>query len=182
MKRLRLVGFSGSFGRPSKTSALVEYLADLACERYDLSRTVYDLHDVGASLGHARMAADLDSDGRKVLRAVADADLLIMGSPTYKGSYPGMFKHFIDLIEPAELRGKPILIAATGGGDRHALMVEHQMRPLFGFFMAHTIPTAIYASARDFAGRDSVSPELRERIGFAIDEFSAFVSNAVAGN
>jgi FMN reductase len=38
----------------------------------------------------------------------------------------------------------------TGGGERHALVGEHQMRPLFGFFSALTIPTYVYASGRDF--------------------------------
>lgn len=176
MTQLKLVGLSGSYGRPSKTSTLVEHIAELASDRYDLEKSVFDLTDVGDSLGLAKSQADLDTDAAAVLNAVVGADLLVIGSPTYKGSYPGMFKHFIDLIDPEQLRGKPVLIAATGGGERHALMVEHQLRPLFGFFMAHTIPTAIYASNRDFSGSEIVSPALRERIGFAVDELAAFVS------
>ncbi len=176
MTQLKLVGFSGSYGRPSKTSALVEHIAGLACDRYELAKSVFDLTDVGGSLGLAKSQSDLDADAAAILKAVVEADLLIIGSPTYKGSYPGMFKHFIDLIDPEQLRGKPVLIAATGGGERHALMVEHQLRPLFGFFMAHTIPTAIYASNRDFSGYEIVSQALQERIGFAIDELAAFVS------
>jgi FMN reductase len=176
MMQLKLVGFSGSYGRPSKTSALVGHVSELACTRYDLSRAVYDLTDVGQSLGLAKTRADLDPAGAAVMSAVVEADLLVIGSPTYKGSYPGMFKHFIDLIDPQQLRGKPVLITATGGGERHALMVEHQLRPLFGFFMAHTIPTAIYASNGDFTGQEITSPALIERIGFAIDELQAFVA------
>jgi FMN reductase len=176
MTQLKLVGFSGSYGRPSKTSALVEYIAELACDRYNLARSVFDLTDVGDTLGLAKSQNDLDANATAVLKAVVESDLLVIGSPTYKGSYPGMFKHFIDLIDPEQLRGQPVLIAATGGGERHALMVEHQLRPLFGFFMAHTIPTAIYASNRDFSGHEIVSPALLERIGFAIDELAAFVS------
>lgn len=178
MKQLSLVGFSGSYSRPSRTSALVEHVSDLACARYGLAKTVYDMTDLGNSLGLARVPADLDEQATNVLEAVVTADLLVIGSPTYKGSYPGMLKHFIDLIDPAQLRGKPILITATGGGDRHALMVEHQLRPLFGFFMAHTIPTAIYAAGQDFCGQEITSPALQERIGFAIDELSAFVPRA----
>lgn len=174
--QLKLVGFSGSYGRPSKTSALVAHVAELASARYHLRKSVYDLTDVGPSLGLAKTQAELDDDGAAVLSAIVEADLLVIGSPTYKGSYPGMFKHFIDLIEPEQLRGKPVLIAATGGGERHALMVEHQLRPLFGFFMAHTVPTAIYASNRDFTGQDITSPALNERIGFAVDELQAFVN------
>jgi FMN reductase len=180
MTRLSLVGFSGSHSRPSKTFALVEHVSNLACERYGLSKAVYDLADVGDSLGYAKSQADLDSEAAAVLSAVVKADVLVIGSPTYKGSYPGMFKHFIDLIDPEQLRGKPVLITATGGGERHALMVEHQLRPLFGFFMAHTIPTAIYASNKDFAGHEIESRALRERIGFAVEELSAFVQSGHA--
>ena len=49
-----------------------------------------------------------------------------------------------------ELAGKPVALTATGGGLRHALMVEHALRPLFGFFAALTVPTGVYASEADF--------------------------------
>ena len=104
------------------------------------------------------------------------ADALVIGSPVYKGSYPGLFKHFIDLIEPERLYGKPVLLSATGGGDRHALMVEHQLRPLFGFFMAHSLPTAIYAAARDFGPDNEIrSQDLITRIDKAVNQFTPFI-------
>lgn len=170
----KLVGLAGSYNRPSKTSALIQHIASFAVDRYGFEGRVYDLADVGSSLGQAQRQADLDEQATAILNEVVEADVLIIGSPTYKGSYPGLFKHFIDLIDPEQLRAKPILIAATGGGDRHALMVEHQLRPLFGFFMAHTLPTAIYASDRDFADYQVVSEALQQRIGFAVDELAAF--------
>jgi FMN reductase len=174
MSRLKLVGLAGSYNRPSKTYGLVDHIADLASERYGFEKHVHDLTDVGPSLGQAQRQSDLDAHGADVLAKVVAADALIIGSPTYKGSYPGLFKHFIDLIDPDQLRAKPILICATGGGERHALMVEHQLRPLFGFFMAHTLPTAIYASDRDFTDYQVGSEALKQRIGFAIDELAAF--------
>ena len=56
-----------------------------------------------------------------------------------------------DLVEPDRLAGKPVAIAATGGGPRHALVVEHALRPLFGFFTALTVPTAVYAADGELA-------------------------------
>lgn len=53
-------------------------------------------------------------------------------------------------------------------------MVEHQLRPLFGFFTAHTLPTAVYASDRDFVDYRVNSEPLAARIDAVIDEFSAF--------
>ncbi|MBY3095665.1 hypothetical protein HFO72_33590 [Rhizobium laguerreae] len=50
---------------------------------------------------------------------------------------------FIDRITPRELAAKPFMVPATDGGDRHALMGEHQLRLGFGVFMAHDLPTAV---------------------------------------
>lgn len=171
---LRLVGIAGSFNRPSKTYALVDHIAGLAGESHGFSTKVYDLHDVGPSLGTSLWRKQLDARAASVLDDMVNADVLVVGSPTYKGSYPGHFKHLIDLIEPDELRSKPVIITATGGGDRHALMVEHQLRPLFGFFMAHILPTAVYASDRDFTDYKVSSEQLSGRIVAVVDELSAF--------
>ncbi len=80
-----------------------------------------------------------------MIEAIEASDGLIVGSPVHNGSYSGLFKHVIDFLDPAALAGKPVALTATGGGPRHALMVEHQLRPLFGFFTAHVAPTAVYA-------------------------------------
>jgi len=178
MAGFKLVGIAGSFNRPSKTLALVRHVAELASARYGFTSKTYDLHDVGPSLGSALWRKDLDDQAKRVVDDIVQADALIIGSPTYKGSYPGHFKHLIDLIEPHELRAKPIIITATGGGDRHALMVEHQLRPLFGFFMAHTMPTAVYASDRDFTDYEISSVPLSNRISDVIGELEAFFPSA----
>lgn len=171
----KLVGLAGSYNRPSKTYSLVKTIVDIAASDYDLSGKVLDLHDVGPSLGSAQWRKDLDSRANLVIDDITAADALVIGCPTYKGSYPGLFKHLIDLIDPQELRGKPIIITATGGGDRHALMVEHQLRPLFGFFMSHTLPTAVYASDRDFTDYRVTSEPLAHRIGAVVSELKTFL-------
>jgi FMN reductase len=98
----------------------------------------------------------------------------VVGSPTYKGSYTGLFKHFFDLVDPLALQGKPVILTATGGGERHALIVEHQLRPLFGFFMAHTLPTAVYAADRDFSDYRLASDPIQRRAEQTVDELGAF--------
>lgn len=179
MPRAKLVGLVGSFSQPSKTYALVNAVAGLASERYALDATVYDLAGLGPSLGTARRPDDLDAQAQAVIRRIVAADVLVVGAPTYKGSYPGLFKHLIDLIDPLALRGKPVILTATGGGDRHALMVEHQLRPLFGFFMAHSLPTAVYAADRDFADYRIVSEALGLRVEQVVDELGRFLPPAL---
>ena len=105
---------------------------------------------------------------KDILERIVASDILVVGSPTYKGSYTGLFKHFFDLVDPTALRGKPVVLTATGGGDRHALIVEHSLRPLFGFFETLTLPTAIYASERDFVDGKIVSDAALRRVSQAV--------------
>lgn len=169
-----IIGLSGNLDRPSKTRALVQTAVASAASRFEAVGAVYDLADFGPSLGIARRADDLAPTARSALAVILAADALIVASPVYKGSYTGLFKHLIDLIDPQALLGKPVLLAATGGGDRHALVIEHQLRPLFGFFEAQTLPTGVYAADRDFTNGQPASPALGNRLDRALDQLSPF--------
>jgi FMN reductase len=170
MSNPTVVGFSGNITRPSKTRAFVDLVTRDIAARHGLSASTYDIEDLGRSLGTARWARDLDSQAHPILEEILAADVLVVGSPTYKGSYTGLFKHFFDLIDPAALRGKPILLTATGGGERHALIVEHQLRPLFGFFQALVLPLGIYATEADFDDYRLASKAVADRITLAVDQ------------
>ena len=51
-----------------------------------------------------------------------------------------------------------LLLAATGGSERHALVIDHQLRPLFSFFQAQTLPVGVYATDADFTDYRISSP------------------------
>lgn len=173
----KLLTFGASYGDFSKTLALTKIVTQKVAARYTLQTQQYSMTDLGKNLGLARSIEELEDSAKQVVQAMEEADALIIATPVFKGSYPGLFKHFIDLLAPEIFYGKPILIAATGGGDRHALMVEHQLRPLFGFFMAHSLPTAIYASVQDYGDDNTIiNQALLQRIDQAITEFGPFIS------
>jgi len=56
------------------------------------------------------------------------------------------------------------------------LIVEHQLRPLFGFFEAFALPTAIYATDRDFADGVLRSESILKRAAQAVAEAGVLVS------
>ena len=177
MSNPSVVGFSGNITRPSKTRSFVDLIVQDIANRHGLSGRSYDIEDIGPSLGAARWARDLDAKAQAILAQVIAADVLVVGSPTYKGSYTGLFKHFFDLIDPSALRGKPVLLTATGGGERHALIVEHQLRPLFGFFEAFTLPTAVYATDKDFTDGVLRSEPILKRTAQAVGEVAVQLAN-----
>lgn len=109
---------------------------------------------------------------RQALDAVRRADALIAVTPIYKASYSGLFKLFFDLLDDSSLVAKPVLVAAVGGTDRHSLALEHTVRPLFTYLRALVMPTAVYATARDWAD-PAAHARLRERISRAGRELAS---------
>lgn len=169
----RIVGLAGSFSKPSKTRSLVERAAEHAARQVNGVSRVIDLNDIGPTLGSAYRLEDLDETAAGIVSAILEADALVIGVPVFKGSYPGLFKHLIDLIDPAALKGKPILLTATGGGHRHALIIEHQLRPLFGFFEAATVATGVYGSSDEFTDGKPTGAVLLERLDSAVEQLSS---------
>jgi FMN reductase len=165
---LRVVAVSGTLSTPSKTDALVDAVLDELALVLPIERHVIRVSELGPLFAGALTRDQLDERVEHELRAVEGADLLIAASPVYRASFTGLFKHFFDFVEQYALVDVPVLLAATGGSERHALILEHSLRPLFGFFQALTLPLGVYAHASDFTDRRVTAPLLQERIRAAI--------------
>jgi FMN reductase len=73
-----------------------------------------------------------------------------------------------------------VLLAATGGSERHALIIEHQLRPLFGFFQSLALPVGVYAHDTDFTDYRISDEQLIERIDKAITRALPLVRSSLA--
>ncbi len=171
-----VVGVSGSPTRPSRTTALVTEVAEAFAERLGGRATVIELGPLLGDLGAGPFRGDLGPDALRALAAVEAADVIVVGSPAYRATYTGLFKLFFDHVGQHALVDKPIVLTATGGSDRHALLVEHQMRPLFGFFQALTLPLGIFANESDFEDYRVTSVDLRARIEVAVSRTATLLS------
>ncbi|MEG0193732.1 MAG: FMN reductase [Stenotrophomonas sp.] len=148
---LRIVAVSGGLQRPSRAATLAEHLLDLIGEVVPCDQHLIELGELAPQLAGALRRSQLPQTVERQLAAVEQADVLVVATPVYRGSYTGLFKHFFDFIDQDALVDTPILLAATGGSERHALVIDHQLRPLFSFFQARTLPLGVYATDRDFA-------------------------------
>ncbi len=148
---LRIVAVSGGLQRPSRAAALAEHLLDLIGEDIHSEQQLIELGELAPQLAGALWRSQLPEAVERQLVAVEQADVLVVATPVYRGSYTGLFKHFFDFIDQDALVDTPILLAATGGSERHALVIDHQLRPLFSFFQARTLSLGVYATDRDFA-------------------------------
>jgi FMN reductase len=86
---------------------------------------VIDVVDLGAGLlgwGDPKVA--------EAKQTVLRADMLIVASPTFKATYSGILKLFIDQFGHGELGGIPTFPMMLGGAPSHALAPEMTLRPV----------------------------------------------------
>jgi FMN reductase len=164
MSKLSVVGVSGSLKRPSRTSALVSAILKQIALHRDVETQLIDLNQIGSGLFASDFFDHPSEDLQAVIDAIEAADILVVGSPVYRGSYSGAFKHLFDLVRFDRLKGKTVVLTATGGSPLHGLVTEHQFRPLFGFFGALTLPTTIYALEADFTDYRISNPTIHQRV------------------
>jgi FMN reductase len=170
MSARNLVVVTAGLTTPSSTRLLADRLTEAVARRAPVEPHVVELRE------HARDIADNFVTGfpppalGTELDAVAKADGLIAVTPIFTASYSGLFKSFFDVLDNTALRGKPVLIAATGGTPRHSLALEHAVRPMFAYLRALVMPTSVYAASQDWGGEGA--EELSRRIDRAAGELA----------
>jgi FMN reductase len=154
----------GNPKRGSRTRAVALSVARRLLPADECEVAVVDLAD------HAAHVFDWPGAEMSALaEMVAGADLLVVASPTYKATYTGLLKAFLDRLPHLNLRGVVAIPVMTGGGpspldgpDTHlrALLVE----------LGATVPTqGLYFVIDDLASLEDViadwATEVRERLG-----------------
>jgi FMN reductase len=83
---------------------------------------------------------------------VSGADLLLVASPTFKGTYTGLLKVFLDRLPYRGLEGTAALPLLVMASPQHALAVEVHLRPLL-VELGATVPTPGLAVLESDLGR-----------------------------
>lgn len=179
---LQVVVVNGSPSEKSKTMGLVDVALDTlrATRRVRVDRI--DVYRLGPGFTESIEREEVPPEIEAEIALAERADLLIAATPVFRGSYTGLFKHFFDLVDQYALANKLVLLAATGGGDHHALVLEHALRPLFGFFQAMTVPVGIFASAGDFDGTTLLNPRVYGRIEMALNDVAGLLDSCASAS
>jgi FMN reductase len=176
-----IVVVSAGLNQPSSTRLLADRLAAATVDALrgsgpTASVQVVELRDYAMDLTNHLLTGFPSPRLRATIDSVLAADGLIAVTPIFSASYSGLFKTFFDVIEQDGLRGKPALIAATGGTARHSLAIEYTVRPLFAYLNAATVPTAVFAAAEDWGNAARPADgALVDRIERAAGELAAAV-------
>jgi FMN reductase len=175
----RLVVVSAGVSDPSSTRLLADRITqkslDLLREAGTAaSASVIELGPLAVEIARATVSGFPGEELLEAIERLAAADALIASTPVYKAGISGLFKAFIDVLDDDLLVAKPVLLAATAGSARHALVVDEQMRPLFAYLRALTLPTSVFAAPEDWG-----ATELAGRIERAATELTVMLDAGV---
>ena len=100
-----LTVISSGLRSPSSSHLLAEQLANAATTALpgEVSTTWVEVRDHAHAIADALLAGYPAPELEQALTAVQQADALIVVTPTFQGSFAGLFKSFIDLLEPHAL-------------------------------------------------------------------------------
>lgn len=179
MTAKRIVVVSSGLSTPSSTRQLADRLTADAVgvlrERgVEAEVRTVELRDLAHDITNHLLTGFAPPKLQEVLDELASADGLIAVTPIFSTSYAGLFKSFIDVIDPQALTDLPVLIGATGGTPRHSLAIDYAIRPLFTYLHAIPVTTGVFAATGDWGGGDGVR-SLPERIFRGAREFAELV-------
>ncbi|GAA1696617.1 FMN reductase [Microbacterium sediminicola] len=169
MSARRVAVISAGLSTPSSSRMLADRLAvatsaALSVRGADVIVDAIELRDHAHAITDNMITGFARPELEAAINAVVSADAIIAVTPVFSSSYSGLFKSFIDVLDPDSLRGTPVLLGANGGTPRHSLALDYALRPLFAYLHADVVPTGVYASSADWGGVDEGIAPLAERI------------------
>lgn len=176
----RLAVVSAGTSDPSSTRLLADRAADRAAailsgNGHVVTTDVVELREISTDVSTALVAQLVKPKLQEAMTTLGEADGIIASTPVYKAGASGLFTSFFDVLDNDLLIAKPVILAATAGTPRHSLVADDQMRSMFAYLRAMTVPTSLFAAPEDWS-----DPALNERIERAAFELALLMESDFA--
>jgi len=179
-ERLQLLVISAGTSDPSSTRLLADRIASraaaLAARRgTTVTVSVIELRELATDIASALTTQLVTPKLAHAIAALGQADGIVASTPVYQAGPSGLFTSFFQVLDNDLLIGKPVVLAATAGTARHALVADDQMRPLFAFLRTMAAPTSVFAAPEDWS-----DPALAKRVDRAALELVLLMESGFA--
>ncbi|MET4922438.1 NAD(P)H-dependent oxidoreductase [Streptomyces sp. PSRA5] len=176
----KLAIITGGLREPSSTRMLANRLeaavrTQLTAAGTTVESSFVELRPLGHAIIDAMFSGFPAAPLEKAFGTVADADGVIAVTPAFNASFSGLFKSFFDVLPEETLSDMPVLMGATGGTERHSLVLEHAMRPMFSYLHAIVSSRGVYAATDDFGSQSDGAAVLRDRVTAAAADYARLV-------
>jgi len=179
-ERLQLTVISAGTSDPSSTRLLADRIdsraAALEALRGDtVTVSVIELRELAADIASALTTQLITPKLKQAITVLSQADGIVACTPVYQAGPSGLFTSFFQVLDNDLLIGRPVVLAATAGTARHALVADDQMRPLFAFLRTMAAPTSVFAAPEDWS-----DPALAKRVDRAALELVLLMESGFA--
>jgi FMN reductase len=186
METRRITVLSAGLGVPSSSRLLADQLGasaerQLRAQGYEVAVDVVELRDLAVDIANNFVTGYAAPRLAEVILGVEASDGIIAVTPVFSASYSGLFKSFIDVLDPKSLDGKAVLLGATGGTDRHQMVLDYALRPLFSYLRTRIAATGVFAGPQDWGTADDGGSTLAERVDRAAGEFTRLLDDYQPG-
>lgn len=177
----RIAVITAGLSNPSTTRLLADRMAAasivaLAEHGIRADVDVFELRDYANDITNNLLTGFAPPALESMMNTVVSADAIIAVTPIYATSYSGLFKSFIDIVDPHALTGVPVLLGANAGTPRHSLAIDYAIRPLFAYLHAAAVPTGVFAASSDWGASSDVVAPLGERVDRGAAELAVAVA------
>ncbi|WP_141604331.1 NADPH-dependent FMN reductase [Terrilactibacillus laevilacticus] len=167
MKTITII--SGSYSLSSRLNGLIEFIDHYYSQEIHLN--FIHVHQLSAK---ALITADYsDPSILQANQLVEESQGVIVATPTFKASYSGILKTYLDLLPQHIFDNKVVLPLAIGGSSAHLLILKYALEPVLSELGAQHIVHAVYTLDSQIKRRDGGGFELDadagKRLSAALD-------------
>jgi FMN reductase len=124
--------------------------------------------DVDLAVLGSRVLEQADAAAAAAVKEVLGADVLVVASPTYKATYSGLLKAFLDRLGTGSLAGKRAIPVLLGGAPNHQLAIDVHFTPLLLELGAAVPVRGLFVLEADVAGFGSFAAKWAAEHGPAL--------------
>jgi NAD(P)H-dependent FMN reductase len=147
-----------------RSASLNRQIAELATEKAPDGVSVAVYEGFGGGIGELPFynedidtLADTPASVTKLREAVADADAVLVVTPEYNGSIPGVLKNALDWLSrpygQSALNGKPLAVIGTALGQYGGVWAHDESRKSFGIAGADVVDVSLSLPSTKLDGK-----------------------------
>lgn len=135
---------SGTNRPGSNTRLITGILADFYTQA-GIPCRILDLADLPPEIFNPASYAEKPAAFAPFAEAILGSDGVVIVTPEYNGSFPGVLKYFVDMLPfPESFENRPVCFVGLAAGMWGALRSVEQLQVILGYRNAHVYPARVF--------------------------------------